>query len=103
MHGDFHDANQQREPFASLASLRPESDHLFDTFFRREFRLAGAHGHWTPRFDLVERGAGAFRRIALLPVTVDADKVKAYHEGGVLEVLLPKKAKPTRILISNGK
>jgi len=37
-----------------------------------------------------ERGAGKFRRVVELPVAVDADKVEARFEQGVLSITLPK-------------
>jgi HSP20 family protein len=49
-----------------------------------------------------ERGSGRFYRRFLLPETVDADKVKATDRHGVLEILIPKKAKaqPRRIEVA---
>jgi HSP20 family protein len=49
----------------------------------------------------LERGFGQFRRTILLPVNVDADKVEARFEHGVLFVTLPKSeaAKPRRISV----
>jgi len=48
-----------------------------------------------------ERGFGKFNRAIELPVAVDADKVEARFEHGVLHVKLPKSesAKPRRILV----
>lgn len=50
-----------------------------------------------------ERGFGPFSRTIVLPVTVDADKVEARFEHGVLLVTLPKSdaAKPRRISVNN--
>jgi len=46
-----------------------------------------------------ERSYGFFQRVIPLPSAVDADKVKASYQDGVLEVELPKKeeAKPKKI------
>ena len=46
-----------------------------------------------------ERGDGRFHRVVTLPVPVDADKVQARLEHGVLHLLLPKaeSVKPHRI------
>lgn len=57
------------------------------------------------QYHRVERSFGAFQRILPLPVTVEAGKVKAQYEKGVLELVLPKKAeaKPKDIPISVGK
>lgn len=50
-----------------------------------------------------ERGFGSFSRTIVLPVNVDADKVEACIEHGVLLVTLPKSeaAKPRRISVNN--
>jgi HSP20 family protein len=48
-----------------------------------------------------ERPSGAFTRMLTLPVDVDADKVEAKLENGVLTIKMPKResAKPKRIAI----
>jgi len=50
-----------------------------------------------------ERGFGPFSRTILLPVKVDADKVEARFDHGVLFVTLPKNeaAKPRRIRVND--
>jgi len=50
-----------------------------------------------------ERGFGQFSRTIMLPVKVDADKVEARFEYGVLFVTLPKSeaAKPRRISVND--
>jgi HSP20 family protein len=50
-----------------------------------------------------ERGFGQFSRTIMLPVNVDADKVEARFEHGVLFVTLPKSeaAKPRRISVND--
>ncbi|MGL4552591.1 MAG: Hsp20/alpha crystallin family protein [Gemmataceae bacterium] len=54
-------------------------------------------GRWHRR----ERGFGRFQRVLRLPAAVDADKVEAKLEGGVLRLTLPKHAdaKPRRIAV----
>jgi len=49
-----------------------------------------------------ERSYGSFYRSIPLPSTVDADKIEASFEDGVLEVALPKSAKikPKKIAVS---
>lgn len=49
-----------------------------------------------------ERNYGSFYRSIPLPSTVDADKIEASFEDGVLEVALPKsaKVKPKKIAVS---
>ena len=62
-------------------------------------RLAdeGLKGRWHRR----ERGFGRFQRVLKLPVPVDADKVEAKLESGVLYLTLPKaeEARPRRISV----
>ncbi len=52
-----------------------------------------------------ERTYGSFYRSIQLPSDVDAEKIKANFENGVLEVTLPKSAetKPRKITLSTGK
>jgi HSP20 family protein len=55
-------------------------------------------------FRRVERQYGSFTRTFSLPTTVDADKVSANYEKGVLKITLPKKAeaKPKQIKVNVG-
>lgn len=55
------------------------------------------NGRWHRR----ERTTGRFQRLVKLPAPVDAEKVEAKLENGVLEVTLPKaeEAKPRRIVV----
>jgi len=52
----------------------------------------------------VERQYGSFTRTFTLPATVDAEKVSADYDKGVLKVTLPKKAeaKPKQIKVNIG-
>jgi len=52
----------------------------------------------------VERQYGSFTRTFNLPTTVDAEKVSANYDKGVLKISLPKKAeaKPKQIKVSVG-
>src|SRR5581483_7565668 len=54
-------------------------------------------GRWHRR----ERGFGRFQRVLKLPTAVDADKVEAKLENGLLQLTLPKaeEAKPRRIAV----
>jgi HSP20 family molecular chaperone IbpA len=45
-----------------------------------------------------ERPAGAFERIFILPVPVDASKTSAQMEAGVLTITLPRR-KPVQVAI----
>jgi HSP20 family protein len=57
--------------------------------------LSGETGTWHQR----ERSEGRFQRVVMLPVAVDATKVQAILEQGVLHLVLPKaeSVKPHRI------
>jgi HSP20 family protein len=53
-------------------------------------------------YHRVERSYGAFKRYFALPDSVDAEKVAAAYDNGVLKVTLPKKelAKPRSIKVA---
>ena len=55
-------------------------------------------------FRRVERQYGSFTRTFTLPTTVDAEKVSAHYDKGILKVALPKKAeaKPKQIKVNVG-
>ena len=55
-------------------------------------------------YHRIERSYGSFQRAFSLPDTVDAEKVTAGYENGVLTVRLPKKdvAKPKTIKVALG-
>jgi HSP20 family protein len=55
-------------------------------------------------FRRVERQYGSFTRSFTLPATVDADKVSANYDKGILKITLPKKAeaKPKQVKVSIG-
>jgi HSP20 family protein len=55
-------------------------------------------------YHRVERSFGSFSRSLTLPQGVDAEKVEANFDKGVLEVRIPKpsEAKPTRVQIGKG-
>lgn len=59
----------------------------------------------TERVHRYERTYGAFERTFTLPATVDANKISAGYENGVLTVTLPKveKAKPRQIQVAVGR
>lgn len=64
--------------------------------FEQEEKKAGYHR--------LERAYGNFQRAFSLPESVDAEKVSAKFENGVLKIVLPKKemAKPRSIKVSVG-
>jgi HSP20 family protein len=95
------------DPGRELDSLQSEVNRLFDTFFGnggRESRMR----RWVPAMDLAEtdneRAFGSFSRSLSLPEGVDADKLSANFDKGVLEVRVPKpeERKPHRVAIAGG-
>ena len=88
---------------AELPGLSPDDLQLYVT----EGDRLVLQGERTPRrpekgvWHRRERGFGTFRREVVLPVTVDADKVEARFENGVLFLILPKSeaARPRRIAV----
>ena len=56
-------------------------------------------------YHLVERSYGSFSRTIRLPAAVNADKIEANYEKGVLTVTCPKKepVKPKAITIKTAK
>lgn len=50
-----------------------------------------------------ERGAGSFTRVITLPTLVDANRVEATYESGVVRIVLPKAeaAKPRKITVKS--
>lgn len=95
---------------AELPGINPEDVNvtvqngvLSITGEKREER---EEGKASTSFHMLERRYGRFERSFALPRSVEADKVKAQFQNGVLTVRLPKseEAKPRRIQIegSNG-
>ncbi len=65
---------------------------------RREFKKQDEKGG----YHRIERGYGSFQRAFSLPETIDAEKVSAAFDNGVLTVTMPKKelAKPRSIKVA---
>jgi len=61
-----------------------------------------AAGNETDKYHRVERGYGAFSRRFTVPSTVDAGRVEATYQDGVLTVKLPRReeSKPRQIQIN---
>lgn len=89
---------------ADLPGLNPESVEVFVTEGnkltiqgeRKPSEVQGAVWHRQ------ERPTGQFTRILTLPCMIDADKVTANYEHGVLRITLPKSeaAKPRKIAVN---
>lgn len=48
----------------------------------------------TTRVELVEMIYGRFRRVLRLPADVDGDRIKATYDAGVLQIYIPRMARP---------
>jgi HSP20 family protein len=71
---------------------------------RNHLTLQGERAGFEPekgRWHRRERGFGRFQRVLKLPTAIDADKVEAKLENGLLQLTLPKaeEAKPRRIAV----
>jgi HSP20 family protein len=64
----------------------------------RQFRNEGARD----QYHRVERGYGVFRRSFTLPATVDATRVTANYQDGVLTITLPRReeSRPRQIQVN---
>lgn len=88
---------------AELPGLTEDDLHIAVTH-RNQLTLQGERrvdeavkGRWHRR----ERGFGRFQRVLVLPAAVDAERVEARIDNGVLRVTLPKaeEAKPRKIVV----
>jgi HSP20 family protein len=102
----FEEANEIRI-LAELPGVSPD-----DVKISVENNVLTVHGtkhqateEKSDRVHRYERSYGAFERSFTLPATVDAEKIKARYEHGVLTVTLPKaeKAKPRQIEVAVGR
>lgn len=92
---------------AELPGLKQEQLSVAVTH-RNQVTLSGERlvdGDEKVRWHRRERGFGRFQRMLKLPAPVDAEKVEAKLEYGLLRVTLPKseEAKPRRIAVSEAK
>ncbi len=67
--------------------------------------ITGERKNETNRKNFSERTYGKFHRVMTLPSNVDATKIEANYEDGVLTIALPKSdaAKPRQIKVGEGK
>lgn len=90
---------------ADLPGLARENLNI-DVSHRNQVTISGeraAEEQPKTRWHRRERGFGKFQRVLKLPATIDAEKVSATLEGGVLLLTLPKAedAKPRRIAVTS--
>jgi len=85
-------------PWGDLVSIQDEVNRLFDDSFGRiPARWIESGMRWSPAVDISENKD----KIYVLPMPVQADKIKASYRNGVLHVELPKaeEVKPKEIPI----
>jgi HSP20 family protein len=89
---------------ADLPELKREDIKV--TFENDVLTIAGERALATvvsgDRYHRLERGHGSFRRSFTLPTTVDASRVSAGYQDGVLTVTLPRReeARPRQIQVN---
>lgn len=87
---------------AEVPGLAQEQLHV-EVTHRNQVTISGERpaGERENRWHRRERGFGSFRRMIRIPAPVDADKVEAKLEDGVLTLTLPKaeEARPRRITV----
>jgi HSP20 family protein len=100
---DVFEDKESLKLVAELPGLKPEDVKI--TLENSTLTLRGEKKQVaeekTERVHRYERSYGSFERSFSLPNTVDADKVAASFENGVLTITLPKaeKAKPREIAV----
>ena len=101
---DVFEDKESLKIVAELPGLKPEDVKI--TLENSTLTLRGEKKQVaeekTERVHRYERSYGSFERSFSLPNTVDADKVAASFENGVLTIILPKaeKAKPREIAVA---
>ena len=101
---DVFEDKESLKIVAELPGLKPEDVKI--TLENSTLTLRGEKKQVaeekTERVHRYERSYGSFERSFSLPNTVDADKVAASFENGVLTITLPKaeKAKPREIAVA---
>ena len=100
---DIHESPDALTITAELAGLKPEEVEI--TVENQVLTLAGERKFeretMGETLHRVERAYGAFSRSFTLPATVQADKVEAKFDQGVLTVTLPKAeaSKPRKVKV----
>ena len=103
------DVSENQDEFivkASLPGINPEDLEI--TFTNNTLTIKGEtqeeKNEEGARFHLRERRIGTFSRSITLPAGIEADKIDARYEGGVLRLSLPKGegVKPKKIAVQSG-
>ena len=100
---DLYQSNDNVVAVVELPGMRKEDIDL--SLHDNTLTISGERKHETKNgenSERTERHVGTFRRSIALPTSVDAKKVSATYEDGILKVSLPKaeEAKPKQIQVS---
>jgi HSP20 family protein len=104
---DISEDDQAIKVVADMPGARPEDVELIVEDDLLTIRAERTQERETNRrnFHLVERSTGVFQRSMRLPAPVDADKVQATVDNGVLTVTIPKhgnQARSQRVQVRSG-
>jgi HSP20 family protein len=101
---DILEGNDEWKIVAEVAGVRPEDvkislENDLLTIRGEKKQVANEQGAQLYRF---ERSYGTFERAFTLPTTLDAERIKAAYDNGVLTVTLPKaeRARPHEIPVT---
>jgi len=94
---DIYETEMQYNVYMDLPGVKPEAVKIEiqdERLVVSGTRDAAVHGQKLS-VHRQERTAGKFSRSLRLPKKLDAEKIEAHFDNGVLHVVLPKQAKPT--------
>ena len=107
MEMDVSESEEAYEIEASVPGIKPEDIDvsLEGNVLTIRGKMKAEEEEKGKTYHVRERRVGAFARSITLPTTVDADKIEARYEDGVLKLRLPKaeEARPKRIEIKKGR
>jgi HSP20 family protein len=98
--------NQQKDVVVKIDLPEVKRDDIKVTFENTVLSIEGerqlAAESEVSQFHRAERGHGAFRRSFTLPATVDASRIDASYQDGVLTVKLPRReeSRPRQIPVN---
>ena len=103
---DISELEDRYEVTVDLPGVKPDDVRV--EMHEDRLTIAGSREHVKEekgrQFHRIERSSGAFSRTVVMPASVDAEKIEANYQEGVLHVRLPKAAahQPRRIRVNGG-
>ncbi len=100
---DISESAEAYEVHIDLPGVRPEDVKV--EMHEGKLVVAGSRATYSEKkdkaFHRMERVSGSFHRVISLPTDVDAEKIDASYEHGVLKIVIPKavKQQPKKIEI----